>query len=133
MCLASIAMNEIASLDVIDFSSATPEISESKPPAERLLAGNPVATAKNYFSDAAGNFFAGIWESTSGRWHVRYSEHEFCHITRGRVRIRSANGKQWEFGPGASFVMPAGFTGTWEVLEPVSKLYVIYEPRAAEA
>ena len=122
-------MNEIVSLDVIDFSSETPVISESKPPAERLLAGDPVATAKNYFSDTEGKFFVGVWESTPGCWQVRYSEHEFCHITKGRVRIRSANGNQWEFGPGASFVMPAGFTGTWEVLEPVSKLYVVYEPQ----
>jgi uncharacterized cupin superfamily protein len=28
-------------------------------------------------------------------------------------------------------VIPAGFTGTWEVLEPTAKLYVIYEPAAS--
>lgn len=128
MCLASIAMNEILSVDVVDFTVAKPEVSTSKPAADRLLAGDPVTTARNYFADETGKFFAGVWESTPGRWCVTYSEHEFCHITRGRVRIESANGKRWEFGPGASFVMPAGFSGVWEVLEPMSKLYVIYEP-----
>lgn len=130
MCLASIEMHEILSVDVVDFSRVAPDVSESKLPAERLLAGDPVTTAKNFFSDDGGRFFAGIWESTSGRWRVTYSEHEFCHITSGRVRIESQGGKHWEFGPGASFVMPAGFSGTWEVLEPMSKLYVIYEPPA---
>lgn len=128
MCLASIAMDELPSVDVVDFSSATPEVTKSRPGVDRLLGGDPVNTAKNYFSDKEGRFFAGIWESTPGRWRVSYSEHEFCHVTKGRVRIESVNGKRWEFGPGASFVMPAGFSGTWEVLESMSKLYVIYEP-----
>ena len=35
------------------------------------------------------------------------------------------------FAAGASFVIPAGFRGVWEVLEPTSKLYVIYEPAAS--
>ncbi len=131
MCLASIAMDEILSADVIDFSSATADVSESKPPVDRLISGDPLTTAKNYFSDAEGKFFAGVWESTPGRWRVTYSEHEFCHVTKGRVRIENASGKRWEFGPGDSFVMPAGFSGTWEVLEPMSKLYVIYEPSGA--
>ena len=130
MCLASIAVSEISSVDVVDFSVAAPDVSTSKPPSDRVLAGDPVTTARNFFADESGKFFAGVWESTAGRWRVTYSEHEFCHVTRGRVRIESANGERWEFGPGASFVMPAGFSGTWEVLEPMSKLYVIYEPHS---
>lgn len=122
-------MNEVLSLEIVDFSATRPEISESKPAADRLLEGDPVTTARNYFSDKDGVFFAGIWESTRGRWRVAYSEHEFCHITRGRVRIEATKGKRWEFGPGDSFVVPAGFAGVWEVLEPMAKLYVIYEPR----
>jgi hypothetical protein len=27
-------------------------------------------------------------------------------------------------------VIPSGFQGVWEVLEPMSKLYVIFEPRS---
>ena len=88
-------------------------------------------TTRNYFSDSGGRFFAGVWESTPGRWRVRYTENEFCHITRGRIRIADASGQQWTFKAGDSFVIPAGFAGTWEVLEPTAKLYVIYEPAAS--
>ena len=35
--------------------------------------GNPEHIARNYFSDSGGRFFAGIWESTPGRWRVRYT------------------------------------------------------------
>jgi uncharacterized cupin superfamily protein len=69
-----------------------------------------------------------VWESTPGRWRVRYSENEFCHITRGKVRIEDDAGRSWTFEAGDSFVIPAGFAGIWKVIEPLSKLYVIFEP-----
>jgi uncharacterized cupin superfamily protein len=127
MCLASIVMTENIALQIVDFSSATPEASVSQPPADRLLAGSPQQTARNFFSDSTGQFFAGIWESTPGKWRVRYTENEFCHITRGVVHIDDATGQRWTFKAGDSFVVPAGFSGTWHVIEPLSKLYVIFE------
>jgi uncharacterized protein len=131
MCLASIVMTEAIVPRIVDFASASAETSVSKPPADRLLAGNPEHTTRNYFSDSGGRFFCGIWESTPGRWRVRYTENEFCHITRGRIRIADASGQQWTFKAGDSFVIPAGFVGTWETIEPTAKLYVIYEPAAS--
>lgn len=127
MCLCSIAMTATDEPLIVDFASATPETSVSRPPPDRLLSGAPEHTARNYFSDATGQFFAGIWESTPGKWRVRYTENEFCHITRGSVRIDDGRGHQWAFKSGDSFVIPAGFAGTWQVLEPTAKLYVIFE------
>jgi uncharacterized protein len=131
MCLASIVMTEAFAPTIVHFATAPAETTVSKPSAERLLGGNPEHVARNYFSDSTGRFFAGIWESTPGRWRVRYTEHEFCHLTRGRVRIVDAGGQSWTFAAGDSFVIPAGFAGIWEVLEPTAKLYVIYEPAAS--
>ncbi|MGH8175514.1 MAG: cupin domain-containing protein [Steroidobacter sp.] len=120
-------MTEAASTAIVHFASAPSETTTSRPPADRLLKGDPEQIVRNYFSDSTGQFFAGVWESTPGRWRVRYSENEFCHITRGRVRIADAAGQQWVFAAGDSFVIPAGFSGVWEVQEPTSKLYVIFE------
>jgi uncharacterized protein len=131
MCLASIVMIEALAPTLVDFATAPAETTVSKPPGDRLLAGNPEHTARNYFSDSGGRFFAGVWESTPGRWRVRYTENEFCHITRGSVRIADDGGRQWSFKVGDSFVIPAGFSGWWEVLEPTAKLYVIYESAAS--
>ena len=132
MCLASIVMTEAAAAPlIVDFAATTPETTSSTPPSDRLLSGKPEAVARNYFSDSTGRFFAGVWESTPGRWRVRYTENEFCHITRGRVQIEDGAGHRWSFAAGASFVIPAGFSGIWHVLEPTSKLYVIYEPAAS--
>ena len=132
MCLASIVMTEEAIVPrIVDFATGSAETSVGRPAADLLLAGDPQTTTRNYFSDSGGRFFSGVWESTPGRWRVRYSENEFCHITRGRIRIADASGQQWTFKAGDSFVIPAGFVGTWETIEPTSKLYVIYEPAAS--
>jgi uncharacterized protein len=128
VCLASMIMSDAASPQIVSFSSGTPETTVSKPTPDRLLGGDPQQTARNYFSDATGQFFAGVWESTPGRWRVRYTENEFCHITAGEVRIESQSGEAWTFKIGDSFVIPAGFAGTWHVTQSLRKLYVIFEP-----
>ena len=74
MCLASIVMTEAIVPRIVDFTSAPAETSVSKPPADRLLAGNPEHTARNYFSDSGGRFFAGIWEciEPTAKFYVIY-------------------------------------------------------------
>jgi uncharacterized cupin superfamily protein len=99
----------------------------SEPPADRLIAGKPELQLQNYFSDASQQFFAGRWAATRGKWRVRYTENELCVMTAGRVVIESASGERSSFGPGDAFVIPAGFSGTWEVLEDCAKIYAIFE------
>jgi uncharacterized cupin superfamily protein len=116
-------------VEVIRFDEPR-ETEYSTPPAERLIAGGPRQAVASYFTDDSGQFFAGRWSSTCGKWRVRYSESEFCQLLRGRVRIVSDTGVVSEFGPGESFLMPAGFSGSWEVLVDCEKLYAIFEPSA---
>ena len=101
----------------------------STPAADRLLVGVPEHRVWNYFTDSTQTFFAGRWAGTRGKWRVRYTENELCVMTAGRVVITSDSGERSEFGPGAAFVIPSGFTGTWEVLEDCEKVYAIFEPR----
>ena len=48
-----------------------------------------------------------------------------CHILDGQVRLTDADGQLQEFGPGDSFVVAAGFSGTWENLTHVRKVFFI--------
>lgn len=105
------------------------ETTESALAAERVLAGNPRQKISNHFSDSSNQFFAGVWSSTRGKWRVSYGENEFCHILAGRVALTGENGERSEFAAGDSFVVPAGFAGTWETLEDCRKLYAIFEPQ----
>jgi uncharacterized protein len=101
----------------------------SAPPADRLIAGTPELQVRNYFGDTSQQFFAGRWSATRGKWRVRYTENELCVMTAGRVVIESTTGERSSFGPGEAFVIPAGFTGTWEVIEECAKIYAIFEAR----
>lgn len=112
----------------IDAATGSEEALELDP--SRLAAGSPMPQqfVRNAFTDTSGRFFAGIWRSSVGAWRVSYTENEICVLTAGKVRISDDHGRQWTFGPGDCFVMPSGFAGLWEVLEPAQKFYAIFEP-----
>jgi uncharacterized protein len=113
---------------IVDFRHPL-ESEASVPAADRLIAGDPRQQVTNYFSDSSQQFHTGRWSSTRGKWRIRYSESEFCCLTRGRVALENLEGAKWEFGPGDGFLVPAGFAGTWEVIEDCTKFYAIFEAR----
>jgi uncharacterized protein len=102
----------------------------SQPAADRLVAGNPSLEVRNFFADGSQQFFAGRWSATRGKWRIRYTENELCVMTAGRVVLESATGERCVFGPGDAFVVPAGYVGTWEVIEDCSKIYAIFESQS---
>ncbi len=109
-------------------------IGENPPEAETgtpsgVLSGHPTTKTLNYYTDPGQQFFSGIWESTPGKWAVDYVEEEFCALVRGKVILTDANGHAETFEEGDAFIIPAGFKGSWETVEAVRKLYVIYEPK----
>ena len=97
---------------------------------DRLIAGTPELQVRNFFADTTQQFFAGRWSASRGKWRVRYTENELCVMTAGRVTLESASGERCSVGPGDAFVIPAGFTGTWEVVEDCSKIYAVFEARS---
>lgn len=96
--------------------------------ADRLVSGQPTQAVANAYSSVDQRFHSGIWEGDVGAWRVRYTEHELCHMLAGKVRIVDQEGCETIVVAGDSFVIPAGFEGIWEVLEPARKLYAVYEP-----
>jgi hypothetical protein len=97
-------------------------------PAERLLEGNPKQTVWMHYTDGSGKFMAGIWHSERGRWRILYTEEEYCQVLEGVSVITDQAGRAVTVRAGAEFVIPSGFVGTWEVVEPTRKRFVIYEP-----
>ena len=102
--------------------SGAPE--EGAPPADRIVWGNPRTRTWNV-EEAEGGLYAGIWESTPGKWRISYDEWEFCHILSGVSVIAEEGGAARTVKAGDSFVLRPGFKGTWEVVETTRKEYVI--------
>ena len=112
---------------IVSFA-ATVDAEHSSPDPAKLVAGRPVLTTLNHYADPAQQFFSGVWSSTEGKWRIQYAEHEFCALLEGQVRLEGEDGSVAEFRAGDSFVIPAGFNGTWETVVACRKLYVIYVP-----
>ena len=111
---------------IVDFREPAPA-EESAPAAEAVISGEPRTAVRNHYTDPSSQFFAGNWSSSVGKWRVSYSEHEFCHLLEGEVVLASDDGREWRFGPGDAWVIPAGFSGTWETVRPARKRYAIFE------
>jgi hypothetical protein len=111
----------------VDFRAAAPEPEASRPDPDRIVAGDPAQLAWNRYTDPTGQFFAGTWQGEPGAWRVRYAPHEeeFCVLLQGRARLTGDDGRVLEFAAGDAFVVPGGFSGTWENLTRVRKLYAI--------
>ena len=111
------------------FSAQSPTPSYDRPRPDRLAAGNPQRTTWEHFLSAHGDLSAGIWACEPGAWHIAFApgKDEFFCVIAGRIRITDADGAAAEFGPGDACVIPAEFTGTFEVLESVRKYYVLID------
>jgi uncharacterized cupin superfamily protein len=111
----------------IDMQGPLPAPTEWRPPADRIVSGDPFQRAWNLYGSADARFNAGIWECAIGKWRVVFTEHEFCHLLAGEIVITGDDGSERTWRAGDAFVSPAGFTGYWDVRVPARKYYVIYE------
>lgn len=88
--------------------------------------GNPQIAVLSVAPEAVGNL--GIWECQPGGWPViNRPDTEFTYIISGRARLTdNSTGEVAEITSGDLVILPPGWTGRWDVLEPVRKIYAIY-------
>lgn len=99
----------------------TPEV--SRPDPAKLVSGDPVHTAWN-IEDRDG-LYAGLWQSTPGKWRVSYNEWEYFRILSGHSILTGPDGSTTDLRAGDSLIIRPGFSGVWEVVETTLKDYVI--------
>lgn len=109
----------------ITIAGVEPE--EGAPASDRLISGAPKFRSWNV-EETEGGLYAGVWESTPGKWRIEYEEWEFCHILSGVSVITEEGGEARMVKAGDSFVIKPGFKGTWEVVETTRKEYVVRTP-----
>lgn len=112
-------------------SAPTVERQEYFVAAENLISGNPRQAVWIEYEDPSGQFYVGIWSSEVGEWRIRYTEHEYCRILEGRSVITDSEGRSITVVAGSEFTIPAGFRGTWRVVEPTRKRFTMYEAKPA--
>jgi uncharacterized protein len=95
---------------------------------EKVISGTPRQAFRVLYTSASEDFCTGIYACTPGKWRVSYTEDEFCTLTSGSIILTNADGNVAQrFNAPDSFLIPSGFSGTWEALTAVQKNFVIYE------
>jgi len=70
----------------------------------------------------------GVWRCTPCVWEYDfYKEEEVMLMLSGRLRLTDSDGKATELTKGDVFYIPRGWSGKWETLETMEKLYVIID------
>lgn len=112
---------------VVDTPATAPVVDQ--PRLERREQGAPLRSTWTLYESAAEGLAAGIWECEPGRWRIEFGphEHEYFHLLEGRARLHDELGGFVELGPGQAAIIPAGFRGSFEVLERVRKHFVVVE------
>ncbi|MGC3982168.1 MAG: cupin domain-containing protein [Steroidobacteraceae bacterium] len=117
---------------IIAFSAQSTQPEYDHPRSERLLRSNPQRTTWNHYTNASGEVFAGVWACEVGSWRIEMgpTEDEFFFVTAGRCRLIDEAGVVVEVQAGESLVIPAGFKGVFDVIEPMQKHYMIVERKS---
>lgn len=91
--------------------------------------GDPQTFGQEFFTATAADgprVQVGVWECTPGGWAITdRPDTETMVLVSGRIRITDHDGTVHALGAGDAFVLPKGWTGRWDVLETVRKIYVI--------
>lgn len=117
-------MNPIVTFDP---PQTTPVIDQPRP--ERREIGAPERRTWTLYESGPEGLAAGIWDCEPGRWRIEFGphEHEYFVVLEGLARIHDDAGAVTEIGPGQAVVIPAGFRGSFEVVERVRKHFVVVE------
>lgn len=88
--------------------------------------GQPLTGYRQLFASAGTE--VGVWRSTPGGWAIESRpDTEVVSVLSGLATITDANGTSYQVGPGDLFVLPAGWSGRWDIIETLEKLYVTIE------
>lgn len=99
------------------------------PREDRREIGNPERRTWALYESADGVATCGIWECEVGRWRIVFpaGKDEYFFVLHGVVRLHDAAGGVTEVRAGQGAVIPGGFEGAFEVVEPVRKHFVVIE------
>lgn len=112
---------------IIRFDPPAGEPVVDHPRPERRIDGAPRRQTWTLHEAPQGDLACGIWACEVGSWRIAFpaGKDEYFFVLEGRVRLQDAQGRVTEVGPGQAAVIPGGFEGVFEVVEPVRKHFVV--------
>lgn len=115
---------------MLSFATIAPQTSEHFPDEDKRLKGKPRRVTNEYFANSVHGVRAGTWQAEAGSYRVELAntKHEFFHILSGKVAVSQPDGSDTiVYGAGDTGIIPPGFKGIFEIIEPASKFWVVTE------
>jgi len=116
--------------DIIRLHSSA-KLSDFTPMTDYLVKGQPapVEAVKELYESSPTGLHVGVWAGGPGVLHlVDYPYDEYSVVQEGTLVVTNGSGTVETFHKGDSFVIPKGFTGTWEMKTRLRKQWAIYGP-----
>lgn len=90
--------------------------------------GGPMGTSgQTAWHTTDGSIETGIWACDAGVFHPRFASYGECiTIVAGEVEVTGEDGSAFTMRPGDLRVFPRTWSGTWNVIEPLRKLYTTW-------
>ena len=98
---------------------------KSKGPRSGADVGSPHDSTRPLVS--VGNIAAGSWWCAAGGWPSpnKRGTTEIFYVLEGHACVTDMDGTRNFFGPGDVVVLPKGWSGRWDVLQDIHKLWVV--------
>jgi uncharacterized cupin superfamily protein len=97
----------------------------NRPFFAETLEGNPQTRTEVVWAGEDGLLVSGYWRCTEGLFRMDYPVWEFCHFLEGECVITPEGGAPKTLKAGDAFICDRGLKGTWRVVKPVAKHFVI--------
>jgi len=100
---------------------------KSKGPRTNADVGQPHDATRPLIKGAAAS--VGSWWCAAGGWPspALRATTEVFFVFHGRGCVTDLDGTRHEFGPGDTVILPKGWSGRWDVLEDIHKVWVVYD------
>ena len=90
--------------------------------------GEPVSMVRSASSLLSkGNGRSGAWECSPGTWRRQIVSAEFCFFLEGEAIFEPDEGEPVRISAGQGAYFPANSLGTWHILAPTRKVFVLFE------
>nr|WP_279635237.1 extracellular solute-binding protein [Paraburkholderia lacunae] len=119
--------------------SKMPNLANLDPALMKMIAdadpGNQYGVPWAWGTDGIGYNVQAVKKALGGdapidSWSLLFDPTEYCEILEGVSVIRDESGTVKTVRAGDRFLIPAGFKGTWEVIDPCRKIFVSVEFKA---
>jgi len=100
-----------------------------KGPRKNPDVGQPHDATRSLAEVDDGLVSTGSWWCAEGGWPspALRSTTEVFFVFAGHGAVTDLDGRRHEFGPGSTVVLPKGWSGRWDIMQPIHKVWTVVE------